>query len=345
MDYQYAKYASEQAAALLAIDSPTGFTASAAQWVQKAFSDLGYEARFTGKGGVLIDLGGKNTDDALMLAAHTDTLGGMVAEVKSSGRLRITGLGGLSPNNAEAENVRVYTRDGRVIEGTCQLVNASVHVNGEYASTKRTFDTIEIVLDEKADSAEETAALGIEVGDIVCFDPRTRITETGYIKSRFLDDKLSVGILLGLAKYMKDQGVQPERRVYVHVTVYEEVGHGGSASVPAGVTEAISVDMGCVGEGLKCTERQVSICAKDSGGPYSYEVTGKLIAAAKAEGADYAVDVYPHYGSDVEMTLQAGYDIRHGLIGAGVYASHGYERSHVDGVYNTLKVLKGYLGI
>ena len=345
MDYQYAKYASEQAAALLAIDSPTGFTASAAQWVQKAFSDLGYEARFTGKGGILIDLGGKNTDDALMLAAHTDTLGGMVAEVKSSGRLRITGLGGLSPNNAEAENVRVYTRDGRVIEGTCQLVNASVHVNGEYAGTKRTFDTIEIVLDEKADSAEETAALGIEVGDIVCFDPRTRITETGYIKSRFLDDKLSVGILFGLAKYMKDQGVQPERRVYVHVTVYEEVGHGGSASVPAGVTEAISVDMGCVGEGLKCTERQVSICAKDSGGPYSYEVTGKLIAAAKAEGADYAVDVYPHYGSDVEMTLQAGYDIRHGLIGAGVYASHGYERSHIDGVYNTLKVLKGDLGI
>ncbi|MFR8331115.1 MAG: M20/M25/M40 family metallo-hydrolase [Oscillospiraceae bacterium] len=183
------------------------------------------------------------------------------------------------------------------------------------------------------------------MGDIVCFEPRTRITQTGYIKSRFLDDKLSVGILLGLAKYLRDQNIVPERRVYVHVTVYEEVGHGGSASVPAGVTEAISVDMGCVGNGLKCTERQVSICAKDSGGPYSYQVVGKLIEAAKAEGADYAVDVYPHYGSDVEATLRAGYDIRHGLIGAGVYASHGYERSHVDGVYNTLKVLKGYLHI
>ena len=154
-----------------------------------------------------------------------------------------------------------------------------------------------------------------------------------------------MGILLGLAKYLRDQNIVPERRVYVHVTVYEEVGHGGSASVPAGVTEAISVDMGCVGNGLKCTERQVSICAKDSGGPYSYQVVGKLIEAAKAEGADYAVDVYPHYGSDVEATLRAGYDIRHGLIGAGVYASHGYERSHVDGVYNTLKVLKGYLHI
>lgn len=345
MDYQYARYAAEQAAALLEVDSPTGFTDRAAAWVLAAFQDLGFPARQTVKGGVLIDLGGRNAEDALLLEAHTDTLGAMVAEVKSSGRLRLTGLGGLNPNNAEAENVRVYTRDGKILEGTCQLCNASVHVNGDYSSAKRTFDTVEIVLDEKADSAEETAALGIEAGDIVCFEPRTRITETGYIKSRFLDDKLSVGILLGLAKYMKDHTLVPERRVYVHVTVYEEVGHGGAASVPAGVTEAISVDMGCVGDGLKCTERQVSICAKDSGGPYSYAVVGKLIAAAKAEKADYAVDVYPHYGSDVEATLGAGCDIRHGLIGAGVYASHGYERSHIDGVFNTLKVLKGYLQI
>lgn len=345
MDRQYAVYAAQQAADLLAIDSPTGFTAQAAQWVMEAFSGLGYQAHLTGKGGVLIDLGGENDEDALLLEAHTDTLGAMVAEVKANGRLRMTNLGGMNPNNAEAENVRVYTREGRVLEGTCQLCNASVHVNGDYSTAKRTFDSIEIVLDEQADSAEETRALGVETGDIVCFEPRTRITESGYIKSRFLDDKLSVGILLGLAKYLKDNGITPQRRVYAHVTVYEEVGHGGSASVPVGVTEAISVDMGCVGEGLKCTEKMVSICAKDSGGPYSYEVVGKLIAAAKAEGADYAVDIYPHYGSDVEATLSAGYDIRHGLIGAGVYASHGYERSHIDGVWNTLKVLKGYLGV
>ena len=183
------------------------------------------------------------------------------------------------------------------------------------------------------------------MGDIVCFEPRERVTASGYIKSRFLDDKLSVGILLGLAKYMRDGAAAPKRRVYAHVTVYEEVGHGGSASLPQGVTEAISIDMGCVGDGLKCTEKRVSICAKDSGGPYSYEVVGKLIDAAKREGADYAVDVYPHYGSDVEATLRAGYDVRHGLIGSGVYASHGYERSHVEGVLNTLKVLKGYLEI
>ena len=341
----YADYAWEQTVKLLAIDSPSGFTSKAAEWVRDAFSQLGCEAKITTKGGVLIDLGGKNEQDALFLEAHADTLGCMVAEVKGNGRLRLTNLGGMNPYNAEAENVRVYTRSGRVIEGTCQLCNASIHVNLDYSSTSRKWDVMEIVLDEDVNSAAETRALGIEVGDIVCFDPRTRRTESGYLKSRFLDDKLSVGILLGFAKYLKDNAIVPERKVYAHVTVYEEVGHGGSASVPAGVTEAISVDMGCVGNGLQCTEKQVSICAKDSGGPYSYEVVGKLIEAAKKTGADYAVDIYPGYGSDVEATLRAGFDIRHGLIGAGVYASHGYERSHIDGVYSTLKVLCGYLEV
>ena len=345
IDRKYADFAWEQAAALLAVDSPTGYTDKAALWVKSAFESLGFSAQITTKGGVIADLGGENNDDALLLAAHADTLGAMVAEVKGNGRLRLTALGGMSPNNAEAENVRVYTRSGKIVEGTAQLCNASVHVNSDYSTTKRTFDSMEVVLDADVSDVSSVRALGIEVGDIVCFDPRTRRTESGYLKSRFLDDKLSVGILLGFAKFLADNRITLKRRTWVHVTVYEEVGHGGSGSVPAGVTEAISVDMGCVGDGLQCTEKQVSICAKDSGGPYSYQVVGKLIEAAKATGADYAVDVYPHYGSDVEATLRAGFDIRHGLIGAGVYASHGYERSHIDGVYNTLKVLWGYLDL
>ena len=344
LDHSYAEYAWEQAAALLAIDSPSGYTDKAAVWVLDAFRSLGFPAELTVKGGVLADLGGRE-EEGLLLEAHADTLGAMVAQVKGNGRLRLTALGGMNANNGEAENVRVYTREGKCFEGTLQLCNASVHVNGSYSDTKRGFDTVEVVLDEDVKSGEDVKKLGIQAGDIVCFDPRTRRTASGYLKSRFLDDKLSVGILLGFAKYLKDRQVTLPRHTYVHVTVYEEVGHGGSASVPAGVTEAISVDMGCVGDGLSCTERQVSICAKDSGGPYSYDVVGRLIQAAKETGADYAVDVYPHYGSDVEATLRAGADLRHGLIGAGVYASHGYERSHIDGVYNTLKVLCGYLGI
>ena len=313
----YVDFAVQKAVELLAIDSPTGYTAEAEEFVLREFRALGFAAERTAKGGILIDLGGESTDDALLLEAHA--------------------------NNAEAENCRVVTKFSGSYEGTLQLINASVHVNGDYASTKRSWDTVEVVLDEAVESADDVKALGISVGDFVCFEPRTRVTKSGYIKSRFLDDKLSVGILLGFAKYLHDEGKTPARRVYAHVTVYEEVGHGGSASVPAGVTEAISVDMGCVGAGLQCTERQVSICAKDSGGPYSYDVVKKLIAAAQKEHADYAVDIYPYYGSDVEATLRAGYDIRHGLIGAGVYASHGYERSHRDGVLNTLRVLRGYL--
>ncbi len=345
IDFQYANYAWEQTESLLAIDSPSGYTAKAAAWVKAAFEALGFAAVLTTKGGVLIDLGGKDAADGLLLEAHADTLGAMVCEIKGNGCLKLTALGGRRPENAEAENVRVYTRSGKVYEGTCQLCNASIHVNGDYGSTSRTWNTVEVVLDEKTAGAKDTRDLGIGVGDIVCFEPRTRRTASGYLKSRFLDDKLSVGILLGFAKYLHDHAITPARRVWAHVTVYEEVGHGGCASVPEGITEAISVDMGCVGNGLQCTERQVSICAKDSGGPYSYEVVGKLIDAAKKSQADYAVDIYPFYGSDVEATLRSGVDIRHGLIGAGVYASHGYERSHIDGVYNTLKVLCGYLDV
>ena len=345
IEMKYADYAWEQTANLLAIDSPSGYTHKAALWVKETFEALGFAAHITVKGGVIIDLGGKDENDGLLLEAHADTLGAMVAQVKGNGRLKMTALGGMNPNNAEAENVRVYTREGKIYEGTCQLCNASVHVNGDYSNAKRSWDTVEIVLDEEVNSAADAKKLGIEVGDMVCFDPRTRRTASGYLKSRFLDDKLSVGILLGLAKYLADNRITLSRRTWLHITVYEEVGHGCSGSVPAGLTEAISVDMGCVGDGLGCTEKQVSICAKDSGGPYNYEVVGKLIDAAKKTGADYAVDVYPFYGSDVEATLRAGADIRHGLIGPGVFASHGYERSHIEGVHNTLKGLCGYLNV
>ena len=345
IEKKYADFAWEKTAALLAIDSPSGFTDRAAKWVCGEFQQMGFNAYLTAKGGVIVDFGGEAADNALLLEAHADTLGGMVAQIKGTGCLKLTNLGGMNANNAEAENVRIYTRSGRVYEGTCQLHDPSIHVNGGYNDAKRSWDSVEVVLDEDVHSAADVRALGIEVGDVVCFDPRTRRTASGYLKSRFLDDKLSVGILMGFAKYVKDNALTPARRVYAHITVYEEVGHGGCGSVPEGVTEAISVDMGCVGDGLTCTERQVSICAKDSGGPYSYQVVSKLIEAAKKTGADYAVDVYPHYGSDVEATLRAGYDICHGLIGAGVFASHGYERSHIDGVYNTLKVLCGYLDV
>ncbi len=339
----YTDFLLEKLLELLAIDSPTGYTAEAAQYVYDVFASLGYKPQKTVKGGVLVNLSQDHAENGgLLLESHVDTLGGMVSRIKSDGRLGITRLGGMNANNAEGENVRVVTKFNGVYEGTCQICNASIHVNGKYNETKREWDAMEIVLDEDVSSKEETEALGISVGDILCFEPRSRITKSGYIKSRFLDDTLRVAILLGFAKAIREEKLTLSRPVWAHVTVYEEVGHGGAASVPAGVTEAISVDMGCVGEGLNCTEKQVSICAKDSGGPYSYETVKALTAAAKDSGADFAVDIYPFYGSDVEATLSAGHDLTHGLIGPGVYASHGYERSHRSGAENTLRLLIGY---
>ena len=341
---QYVDYIVEETKKILAIDSPSGYTKEVADYVLGEYQKLGYEAVLTVKGGVLVTIGGKNKQDAVMLEAHIDTLGAMVREIKSNGRLKVSPIGGMNANNAEAENCRVMTRFSGKYEGTLQLANASVHVNGDYNDTKRGFDAMEVVLDEKVKTKEDAEKLGIMAGDFVCFDPRTVVTESGYIKSRFLDDKLSVGILLGYAKYLKDNHIEPERMIYHHITVYEEVGHGGAASIPEGVTEVISVDMGCVGDGLTCDETQVSICAKDSRGPYNYEVVTGLIQAAKDNDIDFAVDVYPYYGSDADVALTAGYDVRHGLIGAGVYASHGYERSHKDGVKNTFALLCAYLG-
>lgn len=341
---QYVDYIVEETKKILAIDSPSGYTKEVADYVLEEYKKLGYEAVLTVKGGVLATIGGKNKQDAVMLEAHIDTLGAMVTEIKGNGCLKVSPIGGMNANNAEAENCRVITRFSGKYEGTLQLANASVHVNADYNDTKRGFGAMEVVLDEKVKSKEDVEKLGIMAGDFVCFDPRTVVTESGYIKSRFLDDKLSVGILLGYAKYLKENHIEPERMIYHHITVYEEVGHGGAASIPEGVTEVISVDMGCVGEGLTCDETQVSICAKDSRGPYNYDVVTGLIQAAKDNDIDFAVDVYPFYGSDADVALTAGYDVRHGLIGAGVYASHGYERSHKDGVKNTFALLCAYLG-
>lgn len=333
-----------RAVELLAIDSPSGYTRQAAEHVMGAYEAMGLHPEMTRKGGVMVCLNPEApAEDGLLLEAHLDTLGAMVSEISGSGRLHLTSLGGMQPNNGEAENVRIVTRSGKIYTGTFQLKNASTHVNGEYASTKREYKTMEVVIDEEVSSREDVEKLGIMTGDVVCFDPRTVVTPSGYIKSRFLDDKLSAAILLELAAQVASGEIKPKRRVWEHITVFEEVGHGGSASVPEGVAEALSVDMGCVGDGLSCDERQVSICAKDSGGPYHYEVVSALIEAARRGGADFAVDVYPYYGSDVEATLRAGYDLRHGLIGPGVYASHGYERSHRKGVCNTLLLLDAYL--
>ena len=328
----------EQLYTLTSIPSPSSFTTKVTDYLLSELSSLGYSPERSNKGNVFVTLGGSGSP--LVLAAHVDTLGAMVRSIKENGRLRPTTIGGHQWSTADGENCTIHTRDGRVYTGVVLNKEPSSHVADQ--KTELIEENMEILLDENVTSDQDTLALGIQTGDIIAMDPRTVVTESGYIKSRFLDDKLSAAILLGLARAVREDAWKLSRKVSLLFTVYEEVGHGGSV-VPDDTEEMISVDMGCVGSDLGCTERMVSICAKDSGGPYNYDLITALSNLAKEKKLDYAIDIYPHYGSDVETTLRAGYDIRHGLIGPGVYASHNYERSHMDGVRNTFELLKAYI--
>lgn len=330
----------EQLYTLTSIPSPSSFTTKVTDYLLSELSSLGYSPERSNKGNVFVTLGGSGSP--LVLAAHVDTLGAMVRSIKENGRLRPTTIGGHQWSTADGENCTIHTRDGRVYTGVVLNKEPSSHVADQ--KTELIEENMEILLDENVTSDQDTLELGIQTGDIIAMDPRTVVTESGYIKSRFLDDKLSAAILLGLARAVREDAWKLNRKVSLLFTVYEEVGHGGSV-VPDDTEEMISVDMGCVGSDLGCTERMVSICAKDSGGPYNYDLITALSNLAKEKKLDYAIDIYPHYGSDVETTLRAGYDIRHGLIGPGVYASHNYERSHMDGVRNTFELLKAYITI
>ena len=326
---------------LLAVDSPTGFTNEVTKTMVNELKALGYESCVTRKGSVLTEIGGEG--NPVIVTAHLDTLGAIVAEVKSNGRLKISNLGGMKAVNCETENVRIYARNGKVYDGCLQHIDPSVHVNPKGVSEERTFDNTEIVIDEDVHSKEDTLKLGITNGCFVCFDPRTVITDSGYLKSRYLDDKLAAGILLALAKKVRE-GMALNRKVYLFFTTYEEVGHGGKGGLPEDAEEILAVDMGCVGIGLEGSERKVSICAKDAHGPYDYDVTNTLVQLAAEKKLNYAVDIYNSYSSDAQAAVNAGSDLKHALIGPGVYASHGYERSHVEGAENTLALLEAYLG-
>ena len=330
-------YILEQMQNLLSIPSPSGMTREAAAYLMGELTRLGFQPWQMRKGTVVCELGG--TGHGVLLSAHVDTLGAIVRAVKPNGRLRYSQLGGYNDNAIENENVCIHTRDGKRFTGTVQSVHASRHVWGDISGEKRDDQSLEVVLDEETSSKAETEALGIGAGDIISFDPRFVVTEKGYIKSRFLDDKASAAVLLGVARAVREGTIHPGRRVVLAFTVYEEEGHGASALQQLDVEDLLAVDMGCVGDDLNCTETQVSICAKDSAGPYDWSLTNDLIARSRQLGLDYAVDIYPRYSSDTATALKAGLDVRFALCGQGVFASHGYERTHVKGVMNTFRLV------
>ncbi|THF79576.1 M42 family metallopeptidase [Cohnella fermenti] len=328
---------------LLNTPSPSGFCMNIMKLVEEEAAKLGCAVERTPKGnGILVVPGAAAGEGTVALTAHVDTLGAMVRAVKSGGTLRMTPIGGYDMSTVEGEYCTIHTRDGRTYEGTVLSTKPSVHVYPDSREWKRDEANMEIRIDEDVASKEDVLKLGIAVGDFVSWDARAKALPSGWIKSRHLDDKASVAALFGVLEWLKREGKTPARTVKIVLSTYEEVGHG-AAWIPPDVTEMIAIDMGALGDDLSATEKDVSICAKDSSGPYDYEMTSRLIELAKREGLPHAVDIYPQYGSDASAALRGGSNIRAALIGPGVHASHGMERTHRDAVLNTARLLLAYI--
>lgn len=339
-------YIVKQLETLVNIPSPSGYTKQVMAYVEQTAKELGFESSYSRKGGLVIHVPGKNPspERVVGLSAHVDTLGAMVRSINGNGTLRIVPIGGYMMQTIESSYCKVHTREGKTYTGTILTKAPSVHTFDDARTMERSENNMEVRLDEVVEKKEDVVALGIESGDYISFDPCFVECESGYIKSRHLDDKASVAVLLALLKYMKENGNRPECDVEIVISNYEEIGFGASY-IPQEITEFVAVDMGAVGADLAGDERKVSICAKDSSGPYDYELTGKLISIAKERKLDYVVDVFPHYGSDVSAALKGGNNICGALIGQGVQASHNMERTHRLGLENTLELLKGYLEV
>lgn len=322
------------------IDSPTGYTKDVIDYLDETIKELGYPTERNKKGNLIVSVKGER-DYTLGLSAHVDTLGLMVRSIMPNGHLRFTMLGGLLLPTLDGEYCRVHTRNGQVYTGTILSTSPSVHVFKDSRSKMRDEDNMYIRLDENVKSKKDTINLGISNGDIVAVDTKFQFTESGYVKTRFLDDKASVFILVTYLQRLKEQNKMPACNLKIIFTTYEEVGHGAS-QIPD-LDELLAVDMGCIGTDLECTEEQVSICAKDGSGPYDYEMTSKLIELAKTNKLNYAVDIYPFYSSDASAALRGGADIKAALIGAGIHASHGMERTHIEGIINTIKLIEAYI--
>ncbi len=325
---------------LLTIDSPSGFTGRACDYIVHTLSAMGWNPQRTPKGAVRCALGANPT---LAIAAHTDTLGAIVSGFKADGTLSFSLLGGPLLPSFESSYVRIYTLEGKVLTGTVLFNNPSTHANRKAGTAERSTDNMHVRIDEEVRSADDARKLGLRIGDIICFDPKVQQTAGGFIKSHFLDNKAGCFVLFEIARRLKAEG--KTLPVELYFSTYEEVGHGGTTGYSDTVRDLLTIDMGVVGDDCEGDEYSCSICAKDSGGPYDYDFRKTLVELAEAKNIPHKLDVYPFYSSDGTAAWRAGRDYRVALIGPGVAASHGMERTHLKALEATIDLCMAYLSV
>ena len=327
---------------IINIPSPTGYCNNVMSHIEKVANEFQFKFEKNKKGNGIIEILGEDNSYCVGIPVHVDTLGAMVRSINSDGTIKITSIGGNLFPTLDGEYCKIHTRSGKIYTGTMLSTSPAIHVYKDSKDKERNEENMMVRLDEVVKSKEDVQALKIETGDFISIEPKFTITPSGFVKTRYLDDKAGTACALSLMELFKRLNTKPKNKVKIIVSTYEEVGHG-CANIPGDIDELVGIDMGCIGLDLACTEQDVSICAKDSSGPYDYDITSKLIKLAVDNNIKHAVDIYPMYGSDVSASLSAGNDIKGGLIGPGVHASHGMERTHIDGIENTIKLIYTYL--
>ncbi|KKI94181.1 peptidase M42 [Bacillus sp. SA1-12] len=328
---------------LVEIPSPSGNTNQVITFVENFMSHFQFEMKRNKKGGLIVTIPGHDKSQHRMLTAHVDTLGAIVKDIKTTGRLMIDLIGGFNYNSIEGEYCQIETASGKIYTGTILMHQTSVHVYKESGKLERNQKNIEVRIDEKVHNAEDVRQLGIEVGEFISFYPRVEVTPSGFIKSRHLDDKASVALLMQLIKRISTEKVTLPYTTHFLISNNEEIGYGGNSNIPPETVEYLAVDMGAIGDGQATDEYTVSICAKDASGPYHYGLRKKLVQIAQENNIDYKIDIYPYYGSDASAAIRAGNDIVHGLIGPGIDSSHAFERTHASSLENTARLLYYYV--
>ncbi len=338
-----AEYLTQVLFKLLDIPSPSGYTDGIVHAVADELRALGVVHELTRRGAIRGTMTGERNSPDRAIVAHLDTIGAMVTELKSNGRLAVLPVGTWSSRFAEGARVSVFT-DERAHRGTILPLLASGHVYGDEIDRQPVaWDHVEVRVDMKVNTERGLEEAGLAVGDYVAIDSQPEFTSSGFITARHLDDKAGVACLLAAAKAVAESGVRLPVDCHPLFTITEEVGSGASAVLHQDVSEMVSIDNAAPAPGKNATEHDAHVALMDGSGPFDYHLSHKLIDLAKQFGIPLRREVFRYYRSDAATAVEAGNDIRTALLCFGVDGSHGYERTHIDGLRNVAELIALYM--
>ena len=327
---------------LLEIPSPSGYTDKVVHLVGAELEKLGIPFELSRRGAIRALLKGRQAPDRAVVA-HLDTLGAMVKDLKPTGRLSLVPIGTWSSRFAEGARVKILTGDF-TYSGTILPLKSSGHIFNEEIDTQPvSWDNLEVRVDAAATCREDLQGLRIYIGDYIGIDAEPVILESGFIKSRHLDDKAGVACLLTAAKAIQEGAASLPLNCHLVFTLSEEVGTGASGILPHEVAEMVAIDNAMNGPGQNSSDYGVTIPIMDESGPFDYHLTHKLLRLSAENHIEHTRDVYVHYRCDAASAIQSGNDLRTAMISFALDSSHGHERTHIQSLEATCKLTLAYM--